>query len=78
MECHVDTASYVYALLGVSAFLYYASDYMANLMNDEATTKLASVEVELSLARERIAELESLIEYADTINDTENKEQKQE
>jgi len=78
MECIVDPAVYVYALLGTSVFLYFTSDYLMNLMTHEATTKLASVEVELSLARERIVELESLVEYADTINDTEDKEQKQE
>jgi len=74
MECIVDPAVYVYALLGTSVFLYFTGDYMMNLMTHEASIKLASVEVELSLARERIVELES----ADTISDTEDKEQKQE
>ena len=74
MECIVDPAVYVYALLGTSVFLYFTSDYLMNLMTHEVSIKLASVEVELSLARERIVELES----ADTISDTEDKEQKQE
>ena len=74
MECIVDPSVYVYAILGTSVFLYFTSDYLMNLMTHEASIKLASVEEELALARERIVELES----ADTISDTEDKEQKQE
>lgn len=74
MECNVDPAVYLYALLGTGAILYAMSGYIVELSNYDLSMKLLMSLSRCEELRQRVAELES----ADTISDTEDTEQKQE
>jgi hypothetical protein len=74
MQCHVDPAVYVYTLLGTSVFLYVMSGHMMNLYNFDTNIKLSRALGWCEELRQRVIELEDLIE----INDTEDKAKTQE
>ena len=74
MQCNVDPAVYVCGLLGTGVFLYVMSGYIVELSNYDTNIKLSRALGWCEELRQRVVELEDLIE----INDTEDKEQKQE
>lgn len=74
MQCHVDPAVYVCGLFGTGVILYVMNGYLVEMSNYDLSLKLLLSLMRCEELRHRVIELEDLIE----INDTEDKEQKQE
>lgn len=60
MECYINSDVYFIGLVGSSVFLYYTYDSLLKLLNNEVSSKLAHIELELELARHEIRTLIAL------------------